>query len=148
MEGSRMSAETSSQVIPNVYVDSVEEVRDFYIERLGFAHMMGVVGKDGRLDFCIVTRNGAMIMFARPQERIDGTAPAHPTPRPLSIYFEVGDVDAYHTDVKKRGAGIVEPPTTQWWGDRTFAVRDPYGYQLWFYQHVSEPAPPPGVTLV
>ena len=31
---------------------------------------------------------------------------------------------------------------------RTFSVRDPYGYQLWFYQHVSDVAPPPGVTMV
>jgi hypothetical protein len=81
-----------AQVIPNIYVDSIEEVRDFYINQLGFAHMMGVVGQDGRL--------------------------------------------------------VVDPPKTQWWGDRTFSVRDPYGYQLWFYQHVSEVAPPPGVTVV
>ena len=137
-----------AQVIPNIYVDSIEEVRDFYINQLGFAHMMGVVGKDGRLDFCIVIRDGGMMMFARPTGRIDGTAASHPTARPLSIYVEVADVDRYHDEVKQRGVAVVEPPTTQWWGDRTFSVRDPYGYQLWFYQHIGEVAPPPGVTVV
>lgn len=141
-------AERPAQVIPNIYVDSIEEVRDFYINQLGFAHMMGVVGKDGRLDFCIVTRDGGMMMFARPAQPMAGTAAAHPTARPLAIYVEVSDVDRYHAEVSKRGVTVVDPPTLQWWGDRTFSVRDPYGYQLWFYQHVSEVAPPPGVTVV
>ena len=143
-----MSADRSAQVVPNIYVDAIEEIRDFYIDRLGFAHMMGVVGRDGKLDFCIVTRSGAMVMFARPQGQMDGAAPAHTSPRPLAIYFEVRDVDAYHHEVASRGVSVVDPLTSQWWGDRTFAVRDPYGYQLWFYQHVGEMAPPPGVTVV
>lgn len=143
-----MSADRAAQVVPNIYVDAIEEIRDFYIDSLGFAHMMGVVGKDGRLDFCIVTRAGAMIMFARPQQQMDGTAVAHATPRPLAIYFEVSDADAYHHEVRARGVTITDPLTNQWWGDRTFAVRDPYGYQLWFYQHVGGMAPPPGVTVV
>jgi uncharacterized glyoxalase superfamily protein PhnB len=143
-----MSGQRARQVVPNIYVDAIEEIRDFYIDRLGFAHMMGVVGKDGRLDFCIVTRAGAMVMFARPQQQIEGTARAHTTPRPLSIYFEVDDADGYHDEVKARGVTVSDPLTNQWWGDRTFAVRDPYGYQLWFYQHVGEIAPPPGITVV
>ena len=136
------------QVIPNIHVDAIEDLRQFYIDQLGFAHMMGVVGKDGQLDFCIVSRDGAMLMFARPQERIDGTASTHPTARPLSIYFEVQDVDAYHDEVRARRTPIVDPLTTQWWGDRTFAVNDPYGYQVWFYQHVGEVRPPAGVTVI
>ena len=93
-------------------------------------------------------RDGGMMMFARPTQPMDGTAASHRTARPLAIYVEVADVDRYHAEVSTRGVKVVDPPTTQWWGDRTFSVRDPYGYQLWFYQHVSEVAPPPGVTVV
>jgi uncharacterized glyoxalase superfamily protein PhnB len=141
-------SERPAQVIPNIYVEAIEPVREFYLNQLGFAHMMGVVGKDGRLDFCIVTRAGGMLMFARPQERMDGTTPSFPTARPVSIYVEATDVDRYHDEVKARGVKIDDPLTTQWWGDRTFAVRDPYGYQVWFYQHLGEITPPPGVTVI
>jgi uncharacterized glyoxalase superfamily protein PhnB len=141
------SAQTAA-ITPSFWVDSVEPVRDFYIEKLGFSHMMGIVGKDGRLDFCIVVREGAMIMIGRPEDRIEGTGEKYPTRRPVEIYLKLDDVDRYHAEVRERGVKVVEPLTTQWWGDRTFAVKDPYGYQLWFYQSVSEPVPPPGVKMV
>ena len=135
-------------VVPNFWVDAIEPVRDFYIEKLGFAHMMGVVGKDGKLDFAIVIREGAMIMMGRPQERIEGAAPAYPTRRPLELYVYVKDVDAYHDEVVKRGVKVVDPLTTQWWGDRNFSVKDPHGYVLWLGQTVGELQPPAGVKVV
>ena len=41
-----------------------------------------------------------------------------------------------------------EPLTMQWWGDRTFKVRDAYGYEVWFYQTVGEPKPPAGAKII
>ncbi len=140
--------EAASSITPSFWVEAVEPVRDFYLEKLGFTHMMGIVGKDGRLDFTIVTRDGAMIMFGRPEDRVEGTGVKYPTRRPVEIYVRVDQVDRYHGEVKERGVNIVEPLTTQWWGDRTFAVKDPYGYQVWFYQTVGQPAPPPGVKMI
>lgn len=138
----------AASIIPSLFVDAVEPLRTFYIEKLGFDHMMGVVGKDGQLDFCIVMRDGAMVMIGRPEDRIDGSAAKHTTRRPVDLYFYLPDVDGYHADLSKRGVAISQPLTTQWWGDRNFAVEDPYGYQLWFCQNVGEPEPPPGVTMI
>jgi uncharacterized glyoxalase superfamily protein PhnB len=139
------------QLVPSFFVDSVEKERSFYIDKLGFSHRMGMVGRDGSLDFCIVTRGASMIMFARPQERREGSAETYPTPRPLELYIRIDDVDAYHADVTSRGVAVEKALTDQWWGDRNFAVRDPYGYLLWFNQTVhafEEVRPPAGVTIV
>ena len=43
---------------------------------------------------------------------------------------------------------ISDPLRLQWWGDRTFKVLDPNGYEIWSYTHVAEPTPPTGATLV
>jgi hypothetical protein len=43
-------------------------------------------------------------------------------------------------------SAIVE--ALQRWGDRTFKVLDPNGYETWFYTHVAEPKPPTGAKLV
>jgi len=142
-----MSKETPKTVMPMISVDSVDALRSFYVEKLGFSHMMGVVGKDGQFDFCTVVRDGAKVMLMRPQERLDGTAPSA-TRRPVEIYLEVADVDRFHDEVKKRGVRVTLTLETQWWGDRTFAVMDPYGYQIWFYQTVAEPKPPQGTKIV
>lgn len=140
--------EMPSGVIPSFWVEAVEPLRDFYLEKLGFGHMMGIVGKDGKFDFGIVQRGGAMVMMGRPQSPGAGVTRGQPGTRQLDIYFYVEDVDAYHGDVRSRGVTVTEALATQWWGDRTFAVKDPYGFTLWFCQNVGAPEPPPGVTMV
>ena len=135
------------QVMPMIAVDSVDHARSFYVDKLGFDHMMGMLGKDGQLDFCTVTLGGAKVMLLRPRQEMHGIEPSS-TKRPVEIYVEVANVNAYHNDVKKRGVAITNPLTDQWWGDRTFTVMDPFGYQIWFYQTVGEPKPPQGAKLV
>jgi PhnB protein len=135
-------------VVPSLWVDAVEPLRDFYLNTLGFRHRMGIVGKDGKLDFAIVTRDGSMVMMGRPTERIEGTGAAYPTGRPVELYVHASDIDAYHDEIRGRGVAVSSPLTSQWWGDRTFSVKDPYGYVIWFYQPFGPPVPPPGVTML
>ena len=137
----------NSQLMPMMSVDSVDQARAFYVDQLGFGHQMGVLGKDGKLDFCTVALDGAKVMLMRPPEKMEGTSTTS-SKRPVEIYLEVTDVDAYHEKLKKHGVKITSPLTDQWWGDRTFTVIDPFGYQIWFYQTVGEPIPPKGAKLV
>jgi uncharacterized glyoxalase superfamily protein PhnB len=137
----------NAQLMPMITVDSVDQARAFYVEKLGFQHMMGMLGKDGQLDFCTVTLGGAKVMLMRPQQPTAGTS-ATSTKRPVEIYLEVSDVDAYHGALAAKGIKVTSPLTDQWWGDRTFTVMDPFGYQIWFYQTVGEPVPPMGAKLV
>ncbi|MCB1037756.1 MAG: VOC family protein [Acidobacteria bacterium] len=139
-----MSAGNSGAVMPMIKVDSVDETREYYVERLGFHHQMGVVGKDGSLDFCNLVFGDANLMFSRavaPQAPAEGS-------QPVELYLFTPDVDAYFEKVKAKGVAVAEPLTDQWWGDRTFVVHDPNGYRLWFYTTVAEPVPPPGAKLV
>jgi PhnB protein len=137
----------AKQVMPIITVESVDKARNFYVETLGFDHVMGVLGKDGQLDFLTVVLGGARLMFSRPQGA-GAAASAGGKKQPVEIYFQVGDVEAYHASLKKRGVKITEGLTTQWWGDRTFKLMDPYGYEIWFYQTVGEPKPPQGMKIV
>ena len=130
-----------------ISVDSVDDARGFYVEKLGFSHMMGMLGKDGHLDFCTVILGGARIMLLRPPQPMDGTGQTV-SKRPVEIYLEVGDVNAYHDQLKASGIEITTPLTDQWWGDRTFTVMDPFGYHIWFWQTVGEMNPPPGAKIV
>ena len=137
----------NAQLMPMISVESVDRERTFYVEKLGFSHMMGMLGKDGQLDFCTVTLGGARVMLQRPQQRVEGTN-ATSSRRPVELYIEVDNVNEHHDQVKKRGVQIFDPLTDQWWGDRTFTVMDPFGYHIWFYQTVGEIKPPPGAKIV
>jgi len=133
--------------MPMISVDSVDVARAFDVDKLGFGQVMGMLGKDGQLDFCTMTLGGARVMLMRPPHKMEGTS-ASTSQRPVELYVEVDDVDEYHKRVKKNGVVIAEPLTDQWWGDRTFKVSDPYGYRIWFYRTVAEPVPPKGAKLV
>ena len=43
------------------------------------------------------------------------------------VHFQTGDLDATFEKVRASGAEIVQEPTSQPWGTRDFAVRDPSG---------------------
>src|SRR5215471_9197545 len=133
-----------AQLMAMIYVDSVEDARSFYVDKLGFTHMMGMLGKDGLLDFCTVSRSGARIMLMRPSEGMKGTT----AKRPVELYLEVADVELYHEQLKKQKIKPATPLTEQWWGDRTFTVLNPFGYQIWFYQSVAEPKLPSGAKVI
>ena len=139
-----MSQTVAGRVMPMIVVASVDAIRNFYVDTLGFSHVMGMVGKDGQLDFCTVVMGEARIMFMRAP---GGTA-APSGKQPVEIYLEVEDVDALHKNLTKKRVAISDPLTLQWWGDRTFKVLDPNGYEVWFYTHVAEPKPPQGAKLV
>lgn len=79
--------------------------------------------------------------------RASGT-PAAPGRQLADVYLKVADVHALHEALKTRGVAITGPLTLQWWGDRTFKVLDPNGYEIWFYSNVAEPVPPAGAKLV
>jgi PhnB protein len=137
----------NASLMPMISVDSVDHAREFYVEKLGFGHMMGMLGKDGHLDFCTVTLDGAKVMFIRSQEQTEGSG-ATSSKRPVEIYIQVSDVNDYHDRLKKNRVKITSPLTDQWWGDRTFTVMDPFGYQIWFYQKVGDIVPPEGAKIV
>ncbi|MBI3885082.1 MAG: VOC family protein [Opitutae bacterium] len=143
-----MSNPTPKTAVPIIGVESVEEIRRFYIGSLGFEHVRGVIGQDGRFEICALAMDGARLMFARTQ----GTGPSAKTAvtkQPVTIYIEVADVDRYFSLLgKKHGVNVTERVATQWWGVRSFKVMDPHGYEIWFYQVVGEPKPPAGTKLV
>jgi catechol 2,3-dioxygenase-like lactoylglutathione lyase family enzyme len=47
-----VSQPVAGRVMPMIVVGSVDAIRNFYVDTLGFTHVMGMVGKDGQLDFC------------------------------------------------------------------------------------------------
>lgn len=87
------------------------------------------------------------IMLMRPADGMQGTS-VTTTKRPVELNIEVADVEEYFEQPKKQKIKPTTPLTDQWWGDRTFSILDPYGYQIWVYQNVAEPKLPQGAKVV
>lgn len=102
-----MSQTVAGRVMPMIVVASVDAIRNFYVDTLGFSHVMGMVGKDGQFVFCTVVMGEARIMFMR----APGDAASPTGKQPVEIYLEVEDVDALHNRLKKKGVAISDPLT-------------------------------------
>ncbi|MBL8048020.1 MAG: hypothetical protein JNJ45_05005 [Chthonomonas sp.] len=129
-----------ASVMPIVSVKSVDDTRNFYVDKLGFDHLMAVVGNDGLLEFCTVLREGGRLMFNRATTEQSGM-PA------TQFYFQVSDVGAYRDELVSSGLNP-SPLEDMWWGDRVTIVEDNNNLKLWFYQQVGEVKPPEGMKIV
>jgi uncharacterized glyoxalase superfamily protein PhnB len=90
-------------------------------------------GPDGELNtVSVASHTGAPLMFGTPM----GSSALNPDG--LMLFISSENVDAYHDEVAGRDVDITEGLTDQFWGDRTFIVRDPWGLHLMFGQTVGE----------
>jgi catechol 2,3-dioxygenase-like lactoylglutathione lyase family enzyme len=87
----------------------------------------------------------ARIRFGE-QDRAPGIS-EQPRPRGSAIlFFETGDVEAFHAAVRARGGITSELEKVNGIKMRMFEIRDPDGHTLWFgqsYDHPCQPAPAP-----
>lgn len=130
-------------MMPIIATDDLQGVRAYYTEKLGFFEAFSLKGEDGELiTVSLGAQTGAPLMFGAPM----GSSPLNPDG--LMLFISTEDVDAYHDEVAAHGVDITEGLTDQFWGDRTFIVRDPWGLHLQFGQTVSEmSAPPDGIQV-
>jgi len=113
-----------------ITVESADKARNFFVDTLGFDHVMGVLGKDGQLDFVTVVLNGARLMFARPHEQ-----PAADKGRQREAaggdLLEVADVATYHENSRRRREdhGHADDAVV---GRQDLQGHGPFGYEVWF----------------
>jgi PhnB protein len=117
---------------PNLYVSSIEEAVEFY-GRIGFGLEFAMNGENGRMMHASVQQGEVRFMFGSNCEgyAVDRRGAGSP-----ELYINLADVDAYFDRVRGSGAEILEEVTDQFWGDRTFTIRDPWGHILTFAQTV------------
>ncbi|MHC4997131.1 MAG: VOC family protein [Planctomycetota bacterium] len=53
----------------------------------------------------------------------------------------VDDVDAHYERAKAEGAEIISPPEDQFYGDRSYRVKDLEGHEWGFGTHIEDVAP-------
>jgi PhnB protein len=113
-------------IMPILAVEDVDASVSFYTQKLGFNHDFSLPGPDGQNAFAGVTLGKASFGLSRAKDlehRGNGVA--------FMVYVtDETDLDGYYADVQARGTLIAEPIKTQYWGDRSFEVRDPDGYVL------------------
>ncbi|PYQ96646.1 MAG: hypothetical protein DMF95_04385 [Acidobacteria bacterium] len=123
-------------------------VKGYGAVRVGKGGRASVSRQRGTLRRVRASRTTTRYSTASSRNRDSGWPAPHGAESSSRPYLEVEDVDALHSRLTKKGVAISDPLTLQWWGDRTFKILDPNGYEIWFYTNVAEPKPPQGAKLV
>jgi len=124
---------------PELFVPDVDASVGFYTQTLGFELLRAdPPGAEGRCDFAVVARGGAMIMLA--DERMlrgRGDPIGEPRGRGIDVRVMADDVDALYVALQQAGANIIAPLRDRPYGLRDFVVRDPDGFGLRFARLIS-----------
>ena len=62
--------------------------------------------------------------------------PREPKGAGVFLFVKVEDIDGYYQELIGQGLKPSSRPTDYPWGDREFAIKDPDGYKMVFYQAV------------
>ncbi len=140
----------------NLHCRDVQKVFDYLTNVLGFTPEFRVRDPAGGAKFASVCwgplGNGPRLVLGDIHEALHGAydhgefgkqMENHPLGTGVVLYFYVDDVDEHHKRILAKGAMIDEPPTNQFWGDRTISVLTPEGYYMTFAKPIKDFQFPP-----
>jgi PhnB protein len=118
----------ASAIIPRLVCRDVAAESDFCREAFGAVESLRRPGPDGKVAHALLVFGPAMLMLEAEWPTLPSRAPDLDGSSPVVIYVYVEDVDATVGRALARGAVLVVPVATQFWGDRIGWIRDPEGH--------------------
>jgi len=121
--------------LPVLPVADVNAAVDHYVQDLGFAEDFRVPGPDGTVVSGQVRRGACQIMFnLNPKDAGNAGGGIW-----LWIRADDQDIDEVYEDIKTKGLKIREELGDRFWGDRSFAFEDRFGYVLAYNKALPKP---------
>jgi len=126
------------RITPVLYVKQIEPCVIFWVDRLGFKKTVEVPDGD-RLGFVILERDGLEIMY-QSFSSAEKDAPA--AAREINggrtfLYIEVDRLETVMDAMK--GANVVVPLRTTFYGAKEIGVKDPAGHVIVFAEMTAQP---------
>ncbi len=127
---------------PTLIVEDMEKSLAFYTQTLGFENTFQMPDPDGNLIHANLVWKDVHIMLGPTSWMPEELIPYRGTGVDFYILGgEDDDLDGYYESLKEKGVNIVKDIEDQFWGDRTFSIKDPDGYQLTFAKTIREVSP-------
>ena len=123
-----------AEIQPIIHVKEVEPTLAFYRDGLGFEEAFSMPDETGKVVMAGVKREGVTLMIGRD--------PGAGIPMGVVLYvYTDGDLDGYFAETvsKADGVQILHEPQDQFWQDRTFGIKDPWGYEVHFAKALKLP---------
>ncbi|HEX3952333.1 MAG TPA: VOC family protein [Stellaceae bacterium] len=113
----------------------------FYAKVFGATERLRLTRPDGKLGHAEMTVGGCVIMLADEYPSMGAKAPAAFGGSPVSLHLYVEDVDAVFARAIAAGATEIRAVSNQFYGDRSGAVKDPFGHTWHIATHIEDVPP-------
>lgn len=121
-------------VVPVLTVSDVREAVDWLGEAFGFSERLRI-GEGHRSQLEVPGGGSVILAEARPNTSVPGDAVSH------SVMVRIEDAASHFERAKAAGARVLMEPTDFEYGERQYAVEDPFGHRWTFSETVLDVDP-------
>ena len=124
---------TVKKITSLLFAEEIEPCLKFWVERLGFEKTIDVP-EGNKLAFAILQKDGVELMYQTYSSAENDVSAVSPEVRkgPSFLYVEVDNLDQIVSVMK--GAEVVMPVRTTFYGAKEIGIRDPTGHIITFAQ--------------
>jgi uncharacterized glyoxalase superfamily protein PhnB len=139
-ENRNMNENTIHDVYSYLCVKSVDAACEFYQRAFGAREHFRLTEPGGRVGHAELYLGSAVLMLAEEFPEHGFEAPDPSSTAPASLHLHVDDADAMFQAALDAGARAERSPEDQFYGERSCAIVDPFGYR-WLLGHSIEDVP-------
>ena len=110
----------------------------FYAEAFGAAEGYRLADASGKIGHAEIHIGEAVLMLSDEFPELGVRSPLALGGSPVTLHVYVEDVDALASRAADAGAKVLRPPETQFYGDRTVKLEDPFGHIWLFASHLED----------
>lgn len=115
-------------VTPYLMIAGADRALAFYADVFGARERLRMAGPGEKVGHAEIEIGDAVVMLADEWPEGEAYAPGHYGGSPVHLHVYVPDADATVARAVAAGATLLRPVATQFYGDRSGTVRDPFGH--------------------
>jgi PhnB protein len=128
-------------VTPYLCIEGAAPAIEFYKKAFGARELMRMPTPDGKIGHAEIQIGDSRIMLADESQQMGTRSPQTLGGSPVTILLYVEDVDKMFNQAVAAGAKAERPPKNEFYGDRSSALRDPFGHRWYIHTHVEDVTP-------
>ena len=132
---------TIQQLFPYLIVRDAPAAIEFYKRIFGAEEVMRLAEPSGRIGHAELKLGPAMVMIAEEHPDRGVLSPRAYGGAGAFLHLHVDNVDDMTARAAEAGAKILVEPKTQFYGERSSKIQDPFGHVWMLGQHVEEVSP-------
>jgi PhnB protein len=130
-------------ITPYLVIKGAAQAIEYYKKVFGATEIMRMNGPDGKVGHAELQIGTSRVMLAdeNPKMGQGYTSAATIGASPISLYVYLPNVDEVMERAQAEGAKVLRPTETQFYGDRSGFIQDPFGHLWGIATHVEDVSP-------